>query len=144
MLFNTPRVTMWITPFGEVSNFIQETAREWNDPYLSLEGPDKSLSLQKRSSKPTFKPTSKPPKRPPVKPGDIPTFGEGLVPLRTDIIDPTLNCSVSQDPEKWWLIHKLCYFLSKCRALRARPLIKRKLCSTNRGSIFAALLRPIT
>lgn len=28
MLFNTTRVTMWITPFGEVFNFIQETSRE--------------------------------------------------------------------------------------------------------------------
>ena len=112
-------------PFREFSSFIQEVAREQNDPYLSMESQESKSQSWKPSAKPPVKPPAKPPARPPIRPTDTPPFGQGLTAFRTDITDPALNPS-TRDPTKWCVVHKLSHPLSKCRAFRAMPLTDRR------------------
>ena len=112
-------------PFREFSSFIQEVAREQNDPYLSMESQESKSQSWKPSVKPPVKPPAKPPARPPIRPTDAPPFGQGLTAFRTDITDPALNPS-TRDPTKWCVVHKLSHPLSKCRAFRAMPLADRR------------------
>ena len=105
-------------PFREFASFIQEIAQERNDPFLSIEIQEKKC----HSDKPPVKPLVKPP----IEPIDELSFGQGLTAFRTDITDPGLKSSITRDPSRWCVVHKLSHPLSKCRAFRAMPLIERK------------------
>ena len=111
-------------PFREFASFIQEIAREQNDPYLSMESQE-SKSQWKPFVKQPVKPPIKPPVKPPIRPTDMPPFGQGLTAFRTDITDPALS-PPTRDPTKWCIVHKLSHPLSKCRAFRTMPLTERR------------------
>ena len=61
-------------PFREFSSFIQEVAREQNDPYLSMESQESKSQSWKPSVKPPVKTPAKPPAKPPIRPTDTPPF----------------------------------------------------------------------
>lgn len=85
-------------PFQEFALFIQEIARERNDPYLSIEIPAEESQQPRPPLKP---PKGKPPKglliKPPaVPPPEVtngPIFGQGLTALRTEVSDCTQGLS---------------------------------------------------
>ena len=116
-------------PFREFASFIQEIAQERNDPFLSIE-------IQERKCH-SEKPPVRPPVKPPIEPTDEPSFGQGLTAFRTDITDPGLKSSITRDPSRWCIVHKLSHPLSKCHAFRAMPLI---LANTESASIASPQL----
>jgi len=123
-------------PFREFASFIQEIAKERNDPYLSIESQEmKDLHL----AKPPVRSPVKPPTKPPIKPADIPPFGQGFNTFRTDVSDPTSRSPVVRDPAQWFVVHKLSHPLSKCRAFRAMPLAERMTLLSQQGICFHCL-----
>ena len=127
-------------PFWEFASFIQEIAKERNDPYLSIESQEKKdLHLVKPPVRPPLKPPIKPPTKPPIKPADIPPFGQGFNTFRTDVSDATSRSPVVRDPAKWCVVHKLSHPLSKCGAFRAMPLAGRKTLHSQQGICFHCL-----
>ncbi|KAJ7382420.1 hypothetical protein OS493_035069 [Desmophyllum pertusum] len=88
----------------EFASFIQEIARQRNDPYLSMEGPEKKNTNPVKTH---IKPS--------IKPNDDPLFGQGMTASRTEVSDPDSKDSATQDPAKWCVVHKLTHPLNKCR-----------------------------
>lgn len=131
-------------PFQEFALFIQEIARERNDPYLSIEIPAEESQQPRPPLKP---PKGKPPKGLLIKPPAVPPpevtngliFGQGLTALRTEVSDSAPKDSVPWDPAKWCVLHKLCHPLGKCRAFRSKSLAERKALLTQHGICFCCL-----
>ena len=98
-------------PFIEFASFIEEIARERNDPYLMIEDPGKKSS---HSAKP------------PVKSNTISPSGQGLSAYKTEVSGPPHLHFSARDPDKWCVVHKLSHPIGKCRAFRAMSLTERK------------------
>lgn len=98
-------------PFSDFASFIQETARERNDPYLSIEVPEKKNSYPARSS---------------VKSSRALNVGQGITVNKTNVADPASSSSATRDPGKWCLVHRTPHPLNKCRAFRAKSLMERR------------------
>ncbi|PFX28554.1 hypothetical protein AWC38_SpisGene6700 [Stylophora pistillata] len=113
------------------ASFIQEIAREQNDPYL----PTETLAEESQQPRPPLKPPkSKLPKGPPIRPPSMPpaepanglTFRHGLTTMRTELSDTTPKGSTPQDPAKGCALHKLRHPLGKGRVFRSKSLTERK------------------
>ena len=130
--------------FQEFASFIQEIARERNDPYLSIEIP----SVESREPRPPLKPpkgkvlkglSTTPPPLPRAEQANGPILGQGLTALRTEISDSALKDSAPRDPVKWCVIHKLCHSLGKCRVFKSKSLVERKALLTQHRICFRCL-----
>ena len=80
-------------PFAEFSRFIQEVAKERNDPYLKLESCDESESFH------------------------------GISTAKTAVTTPESPEKVKsvESPDKWCFLHERPHPLRVCRELRSRP-----------------------
>ena len=74
-------------PLSEFALFIQELAKERNDPYLAME------SSERRTNAPRSSTT--PPPKAPVKPARSPPFRSGLTAFETEVSEPTNRQSAS-------------------------------------------------
>ena len=98
-------------PFIEFASFIEEIARERNDPYLMIEDPGKKSSHSAE---------------PPVKSNTISPSGQGLSAYKTEVSGPPHLHFSARDPDKWCVVHKLSHPIRKCPAFRAMSLTLRK------------------
>ena len=131
-------------PFQEFASFIQEIARERNDPYLSIETPaEESQQPRPPLKPPKVKPSKglslRPPSVPPAEPANGLTFRQGLTALRTELLDTAPKHSAPRDPAKQCVILKLCHPLGKCLILRSKSLAERKALLTQHGICFRCL-----
>ena len=63
---------------------------------------------------------------PPVKSNTISSSGQGLSAYKTEVSGPPHLHFSAQDPDKWFVIHKLSHHIGKCPAFRAMFLTERK------------------
>ena len=101
-------------PFNEFSQFIQEIARERNDPYLTMENTDKSANLCRDSY--------------PAKSISSRNTRQGISTAKTDIASrkpPEKEKSTKNDPSKWCFLHESPHPLRVCRELRRKPYCER-------------------
>ena len=96
-------------PFREFSEFIQEVAREKNDPYLMADIPNKQVQ----------------PPRASWKINDGPDRRQGVTVAKTELSESDQPVNES-DPSKWCLVHKKPHPLRKCREFRSKSLRERK------------------
>ena len=100
--------------FNEFSQFIQEIARERNDPYLTMENTGKSANLCRDSY--------------PAKSISSRNTRQGISTAKTDIASrksPEKEKSTKNDPSKWCFLHESPHPLRVCRELRSKPYCER-------------------
>ena len=113
-------------PFSEFAKFVQEIARERNDPYLSIEVPER------RNVNPYPVKTS-------VKLSRPLNAGRSLTVNKTELEEPPTREAPTREPSKWCFIHRMCHPLGKCRAFRAKPLSERRNLLSQHGICFRCL-----
>ena len=94
-------------PLNEFASFVQEVARERNEPYLMIETSEKRSNAVKSYTKPPTKSQAYRIFSFHTSPGSLKDWG-----LRANI--------------QWCVIHKLSQPLGKCHVFRAMPLTERK------------------
>ena len=94
--YKTQQVVDYLA-FAEFSRFIQEVAKERNDPYLTLESCDQSESFH------------------------------GISTAKTAVTSPESPEKVNfvESPDKWCFLHERPHPLRVCRELRSRPYSER-------------------